>query len=88
MRHYESEPYPYVSNYLYDILENKDQNVKIFPEIINQIQKWLTKNVKHYAWSNNNISIFTTKWQKYPESISFCYEEDLLAFRLVWGVNA
>jgi hypothetical protein len=64
-------------------------------DITNDMQEWLSENVRHdgknnYAWSESKFTINqfdNYEWIKFSESIAFKYEEDLLAFRLRWGIN-
>jgi hypothetical protein len=95
MRQHRANPYPHVSDYLRIlVLENKIQDGNKILELTNQMQEWLSENVRcdgknNYSWSENKIDLLVDPYQhlSFSDTISFRYETDLLAFRLRWGIN-
>ena len=89
--------YPYSSEYLYALI--LDHNITDTSEIqdkINQIQEWLDENVNgdrefNYKWSHNGqvTTLLSSigKQLNFSTFLRFRFEEDLLAFRLRFGIN-
>jgi hypothetical protein len=83
--------YPFVSNYIWVLLERrKIRDISFVNEITNQIQEWLSEVVRHdgknnYAWSTDylktTIRNSDNTFISFATVLRFKFQEDLLAFQ-------
>lgn len=90
-----SEPdYPYSCAYLWYMVAVLDLGGDEILDITQSMQEWLYDNVRrddqnNFKWSNKSTSIIfsANTYTLFTNYISFKHMEDLLAFRLRWGIN-
>lgn len=87
------DPFPYYSNFLNWVSVRENLNAETIFALTEAIQEWLSENVKvngvnNYEWSYKTKMINGAHGTvAFPEKIYFAYEEDLVAFRLRWGIQ-
>ena len=91
--------YPYLCYHWEWFFSRKSFNYKTYMDQLEEIYFWLVHNVgpRNYRLiasdtndSNYVIALFnykTKNWRNYSKVISFRYEEDLLAFKLRFGIG-
>jgi hypothetical protein len=94
-KHFSEPGYPYSCAYLWYMVAVLELSGDEIFDITRSMQEWLYDNVRrddqnNFKWSSKSTSIIFSANSSTPvftNYISFKHAEDLLAFRLRWGIN-